>query len=252
MPAGGTCTVRLRFSPTNVGSRTAELTITDGTSTQHNIALSGTGAGALVTFDPNNLDFGEHPLGWIERRDVMVRNTGNAVLTVTGLSTVGDFLNAPGCTGGVAPGSYCTVRLAFRPTGSGVRNGELVVTSNALGTPHHLQLTGIGLVPAIEVSTDGLEFGPQPVGTASVAQTVTVTSTGTAPLSIDEITLAGAYSLDFRLQDSCGGRGHQPGASCTIDVVFAPTGTGTRTATLTIIDNAAGSPHTVALTGTAT
>jgi hypothetical protein len=42
------------------------------------------------------------------------------------------------------------------------------------------------------------------------------------------------------------------GASCTINVLFTPTATGTRTATLNIVDNAAGSPQTVALTGTGT
>ena len=47
-------------------------------------------------------------------------------------------------------------------------------------------------------------------------------------------------------QQSCGRRG------CTINITFTPTATGNRTGTLTINDNAAGSPHTVALSGTGT
>jgi hypothetical protein len=40
-----------------------------------------------------------------------------------------------------------------------------------------------------------------------------------------------------------------PGASCNISVTFRPTVTGTRTAKLSITDNAAGSPQKVALSG---
>jgi hypothetical protein len=42
-----------------------------------------------------------------------------------------------------------------------------------------------------------------------------------------------------------------PGSSCTINVIFTPAVSGTRTGTLTITDNASGSPHTVSLSGTA-
>src|SRR4029077_15403924 len=41
-----------------------------------------------------------------------------------------------------------------------------------------------------------------------------------------------------------------PSGSCTISVVFTPSATGTRTATVVISDNAPGSPHTIALAGT--
>jgi hypothetical protein len=40
------------------------------------------------------------------------------------------------------------------------------------------------------------------------------------------------------------------GAACSISVRFHPTGTGTRTGAITITDDAAGSPHKVALSGT--
>jgi hypothetical protein len=41
-------------------------------------------------------------------------------------------------------------------------------------------------------------------------------------------------------------------ASCTVTLRFRPSGTGARSATLAIADNAAGSPQTVGLTGTGT
>src|SRR5262249_53282126 len=42
------------------------------------------------------------------------------------------------------------------------------------------------------------------------------------------------------------------GASCTINVVFSPTATGTRVATLSVADDAGASPQTVSLTGVGT
>ena len=38
--------------------------------------------------------------------------------------------------------------------------------------------------------------------------------------------------------------------TCTINVTFTPTATGARTGTLTVSDNAAGSPQSIPLTGT--
>jgi hypothetical protein len=42
------------------------------------------------------------------------------------------------------------------------------------------------------------------------------------------------------------------GANCTISITFRPTANGSRRASLSIADNAPGSPHTVALSGNGT
>jgi hypothetical protein len=113
-------------------------------------------------------------------------------------------------------------------------------------------MTGIGLVPAIKANPGDVAFGPQTVGTSSPAALVTISSTGTAALSIDSITVTGASPGDFQLQDSCSYRGHQPGATCTVNVIFTPTATGLRSAVVSIQDNVPGSPHTITLTGIGT
>jgi hypothetical protein len=55
---------------------------------------------------------------------------------------------------------------------------------------------------------------------------------------------------DFSQTNTCGSS-VDPASSCTFNVVFAPTATGSRSGSLTITDNAPGSPHSVALTGIA-
>jgi hypothetical protein len=83
------------------------------------------------------------------------------------------------------------------------------------------------------------------VGSTSSAQTVTLTNTGNALLTITGIAVSG----DFSETSTCGSS-LAAGASCKISVKFAPTATGTRTGAVTIDDSAAGSPHIVSLTGT--
>src|SRR6266446_8180632 len=105
----------------------------------------------------------------------------------------------------------------------------------------------ISLDPAVSLSPTSLSFGGQPVGTTSTPQTVTLSSNGTAPLHITSILTSG----DFAETDNCG-KGVAASSTCTINVTFTPTTSATRTGTLTINDNAVGSPKTVSLSGTAT
>jgi hypothetical protein len=145
VPAGATCAVGMRFTPSEIGTRAATLTVTDATGAEHKAALFGTGTAARLAFEPVSHEFDPLPVGGIERFDVTVRNTGNAVLWITGVAATGDFLTAQTCNGvGLAKGSYCTFRVAFRPTAAGPRSGELVVSSNALGAPDRMPLSGTG------------------------------------------------------------------------------------------------------------
>jgi hypothetical protein len=99
---------------------------------------------------------------------------------------------------------------------------------------------GIAVFPAT------LTFPTQTVGTATPPMVVAITNIGADPLTLVSIV---ASAGDFTATNACG-TSLSAGASCGVAVTFAPTATGTRTATLTITDNAAGSPHTVQLTGT--
>src|SRR5207253_501563 len=90
-----------------------------------------------------------------------------------------------------------------------------------------------------------LTFGNQNLNTTSVAQSVTLTNTGTVALSVTSIVASG----DFMQTNTCG-TSVAAGANCAISVTFTPTATGTRTGAITITDNAAGSPQSVNLTGT--
>src|SRR5439155_22799402 len=122
-----------------------------------------------------------------------------------------------------------------------------------LGTPQKLALSGAAAIsgPNATLSPTSLTFSTQAIGTTSTAKTVTLKNTGTAILTISSIAITGINAGDFAQTHTCGSL-LAAGASCKISVKFKPTMSGTRTAALSIRDNAAGSPQKVTLSGIGT
>jgi hypothetical protein len=120
-----------------------------------------------------------------------------------------------------------------------------IITSDA-GSPQSIVLSGKGLMPVVLLSTTALNFITQQVGTTSTSQGVNLNNTGDGPLTITNVAIAS----DFSQNNTCGSS-VAPGGNCSFSVMFAPTASGSRTGTLTITDNATGSPHVVALAGSA-
>jgi Abnormal spindle-like microcephaly-assoc'd, ASPM-SPD-2-Hydin len=107
-------------------------------------------------------------------------------------------------------------------------------------------------MPAFSPAPTAIGFGYGAVG-ASSPRTVTVTNTGqvTADLTISSVGLSGGNSGDFGIQnDTCSGESLDAGQTCTVQATFTPTRAGARATALRFTDDAAGSPHDIALTGT--
>lgn len=103
--------------------------------------------------------------------------------------------------------------------------------------------------PLAMLSTGSLAFPATAVGQTSPAQSVTLTNTGSAALSINSIAIGGANSADFSESNNCN-VSLSPQASCNLSVQFIPSAAGTNTATINIADNASSSPQTITLSGT--
>jgi hypothetical protein len=250
----GTCTVSVTFSPSAAGNRSASLSFTDNASGSPQIVnLTGTGVAAFPAANvaPSSLTFGNTNLGSTSApQAVTLSNTGNAALSVSGIAASVNFAAANNCAGSVAAGGSCTINVTFTPTASGTLNGTLTITDNSsgvAGTTQTVALTGIGIAPVAVVSPASLTFGSQVLGTPSPSQRVTLSNLGNATLTITSITA----SRDFSQTNNCEW-GVAAGASCTINVTFTPTAKGTRKGTISIADNATGSPQVVTLIGVGT
>jgi Abnormal spindle-like microcephaly-assoc'd, ASPM-SPD-2-Hydin/Beta-propeller repeat len=113
------------------------------------------------------------------------------------------------------------------------------------GTSSPLTFAVNAATPVANLSPNSLQFGDIAQGSASGAQSITLTNTGTGVLSFASITATG----DFSQNNTCNG-GLAIGASCQVSVVFSPSVAGQRSGSLTITDNAPNSPQTVSLAGT--
>jgi hypothetical protein len=128
----------------------------------------------------------------------------------------------------------------------------LQLTDDAPGSPHEVTLSGAGTEgPTGTPSPGSIAFGNQPAGTTTPSQRVTLTAGGDESLHLTGAFLSGASPASFALSDdTCTGATLSPSQTCHVDVAFAAAGSGARAATLVFVDDAAGSPQAVALSGT--
>jgi centrosomal CEP192-like protein/HYDIN/CFA65/VesB family protein/galactose oxidase-like protein len=259
--AGATCTINVTFSPTASGTRTGTLSITDNATSPaspQTVALTGTAAppAPVVFLSPANVVFPNQVLNMTSAPQfVTLYNEGAAMLNIKTVTIAGayagDFAIASGstCANGVsvAPNASCEFQLTFTPTGLLIRSATVGIADNAADSPETINLVGVTYpTPLVSVAPSNITFRAQYVGTSGLPQSVTITNNGNAPLSITSVTTS---TTDFGTLDACGST-VAAGSSCAIGVFFDPTASGTRPGTLTINDNAPGSPHTVALSGT--
>jgi hypothetical protein len=109
--------------------------------------------------------------------------------------------------------------------------------------------SGSASTPQLQITPGSLSFGPQTLGLATAKMTATLSNTGTAFLTISGISRSGTNAADFLATSVCGSS-LAAGASCAINTVFTPSKTGSESANISITDNASGSPHTIAMSGT--
>src|SRR2546425_1231536 len=265
--AGASCLVNLTFTPTAASARTTTVTITDdAASSPQSVSLAGTGIVPAVTLAPTNLAFGTQRLSTTSpAQTVTLTNSGTATLSITSIalagSNPGDFAVAgsgvapcPLAGGPVAASASCAFTVTFTPAATGGRAATVTITDDAPGSPQSVSLTGTRVTPpTATLSATSSAFGNQRVGTTSAAQNLTLTNNGGTPLNLTSITITGAQAADFAFAagNTCptGAGSVAPGASCTISISFTPEATGARTATVTITDDAAGSPQLVSLVG---
>ena len=259
---GGICYVYVTFKPTAVGAASGTLTIADnGVGGPHAVALSGTGISASqqIVLSQTSVAFGNQPAGSSSSATtVYITNQGASNVTINSIALSGanavDFqmTNSCGAAYFYANGS-CSLSITFAPAAnaSGALTASVTIKYIATGTPQTITLTGTAVAPgpAAALTPATLTFAKQTVGTASTPQGFSVTNTGSANLTIALVT--STNNAEFPISsDGCAGATLTPQQQCIIGVRFMPTLGGTRSGTITVSDNAVGSPQIETLTGT--
>lgn len=134
------------------------------------------------------------------------------------------------------------------PTGDG-RIGELRAATYGRGLWQIPLLTALNPAqPALTLNPTNLAYNDQAVATASDPQTITVTNSGNAPLTVSSVVATG----DFTETDTCTAAPIAVGLTCTVQVRFLPSATGRSYGLLTVYGNVSGGQASTTLSGTGT
>jgi hypothetical protein len=217
--------------------------------------MTGTGANpANLTISPSPHSFGTVSNGSTSAAQTFtITNTGGVpsgtISTSLGGANPNQFTkSADGCNGqALAAGASCTVGAAFAPTSSGAKGASMSVAATPGGSAS-ASLSGTGQAPAnLTISPTSHSFGNVLQGTTSPAKQFTVTNTGEQAATLTSITGVAKFTLASTCPGTLPG-----GASCTIDVEFAPgaADTGSRSGNVTVNASVGGTVST-SVSGTA-
>jgi hypothetical protein len=204
-----------------------------------------------VTLSQISLTFPNQIVGTTSSpRQVKLTNSGTKPVTVSSITSSGDFSQTNDCPATLNIFKGCMITVTFAPTAIGTRSGAVTITDNAAGSPQTISLTGTGA--DLTFSPPSLDFGSEAVGTTSPSQTIQVTN-GSSSTTVDllGISVQGTNRTDFAEANTCGST-LGPGASCSIAVTFTPTAAGARRAFVWIKNDGGGTTQEVILTGTGT
>jgi hypothetical protein len=247
------CTIGVVLVPTQLGSQTGVLTISDALRTQ-TVTLSGAGVQpAMLRATPTGLTFASQNLGVASAPSILtIANTGavaaaNVGFGITGAAAGSFSTGTITCTASLVPGASCTVQVIFSPATAGGIAAALTISSSTLGvTPVTVPLNGVGHAAAgLNVSPAQLSFTATVVGSSSVAQMVTIGNTSSVSASQLTLTPTAGFALT---QNTCTAS-LIAGAVCTVGVIFTPTATGAVTGTLNVSSISVATQANVTLSG---
>src|SRR5262249_36707660 len=245
---GRECSLAIVFNPVDVGSREARLDLTIAGRDQHqSVMLTGASTSPpglpSLALNPNALVFKAGAGEESPPQNATVKNSGAAPVKISrvALSPAGSDFKVSGCEGVVlAPGQECEIAISFKcPTlGPDLFSANLNITPEA-GQPLIALLTGMraGTAPRLPaINLGGLSpFGETEVGSSPAVRRIAVSNVGTGTLGAINTNITAGDTTDFKARP-IGCNSVPPGGSCNIEVSFAPTKEGKRSATINVTD----------------
>jgi hypothetical protein len=115
-----------------------------------------------------------------------------------------------------------------------------------------LTFAGLQVVdqPRVELSQAAMQFPATAINLATQSQSLTARNLGQVPIHVDSFTTSGPHATEFQvIETTCLDREILGGQSCSADVVFTPTVSGSRRASLALDVRESGTDPTVELSG---
>ena len=147
--AGANCTLSVTFTPSQLGPRSASITITDDAAvSSQELPLNGVGgdSGPNATLSPTSLSFGNQDTDTTSSaQPITLSNYGTMTLSGISIAASTYFGETSTCSSTLASGANCTINVAFTPSQTGSLTGTLSVADNAADSPQIVSLSGNGV-----------------------------------------------------------------------------------------------------------
>ncbi|MGB8522184.1 MAG: choice-of-anchor D domain-containing protein, partial [Candidatus Acidiferrales bacterium] len=246
--AGQNTTLSATFAPTSAGSASGSISITSNApGSPLAIPLSGTGTQAQLAPTPSSVSFGSVVTGSTNSQTISLKNSGTASITISQANVTGTGFTISGLSipATIAAGASTTFSAAFTPSTTGSVSGSVSLVSNGPSSPLAIPLTGTGTQGQLSGNPSSVNFGNIVVG-SNGSQTITLTNSGTASVTISAATASGT---GFSMSGITTPLTINAGQNTTLSATFAPTSAGSASGSISITSNAPGSPLAIPLSG---
>jgi hypothetical protein len=242
-----TKSVKLRFLPNSTGSKNANVKITTSGTNPVTATVNLSGQGVVPQIQTiSALNFGNIKVNSSKDTFVVVKNTGEGILSVSNLKISGVdsslfTINKITSITTINPSQTDTVYCSFLPKSRGAKSASLIITSSDAVTPNlNISLSGLGLSPQISVTPEAINFGKIKVGSVKDT-TFKIANTGNLLLNVGDGSISGTNSDKFTIISGFTPFSLTPSGEQAFTVRFQSSETGIKTARIKItsddIDN---------------
>lgn len=165
--AGQSMSFTVSFAPTATGSSTGSMSV-ESSSATYKVTLSGTGVASApqISANPAAVSFGNVTVGTPSSLPIVLKNSGNANLSLSSVSATGTGFTASGGSGvTLAPDQSVTVTITFDPKASGAASGGLTIASNATNSLA-VTLSGAGIAASSSSAKHSVSLNWSPSASA--------------------------------------------------------------------------------------
>lgn len=206
-----------------------------------------------LTLSQTALAFGNVEVGTAATpQTVIVTAAGNGSVTISSVKLIGAAAFSASETSvplTLNPGQTLTLTIGFDAGSAGSKSAIVQIKCNGSPSSYSIDLTGTGVTPVLTASATSLVFGNMTVGLPATSQLLTLTSSGTVPLTISGLKQSGAPA--FTVAGASFPVTLGPGQTVTLTIGFEASATGSKTGILTVTSNASPDTTTITLGGTA-
>lgn len=251
--AGQTASWQVRFTPTSNADSSGSLAITSDAKNKHlGVQLKATGTQAVLQMSATSIAFSNVQVGQTSSQSVTLANNGNTTLKISSATVSGAGFSIKGLTFPMSlnAGKTAVLSVQFTPTSTAGATGSVVFSDNAATSQQTLTLTGSALASGSTLAAypGTLNFSNVAVG-ASSTQTVTLTNSGNATITINQVTTTG-YGCSTK--GISAGQTIAAGQTATFSASYSPTSATTVSGSITIASTATNAALSIPVVGTGT